>query len=82
MQCELRGMKFVFFAAFMCVLKGKSIKIPTQIGPEYVRHAEDISDISYSQGETFSSTLPVRVKVIKYKNKWKSGKCAHHSEEH
>ena len=50
------------------------------IGPEYVRHAEDISDVSYSQGETFSSTLlgdgkgqtytlgkpklPVRVKVI------------------
>ena len=45
-----------------------------------MRHAEDISDISYSQGETFSSTLlgdgkgqrytsgkpklPVRVKVI------------------
>ena len=64
----------------MCVLKSKPIKIPTEIGPEYVRHTEDISDISYSQGETFSSTLlgdgkgqtytsgkpklPVRVKVI------------------
>ena len=64
----------------MCVLKGKLIKIPTEIGAEYMRHAEDISDVSYSQGETFSSTLlgdgkgqtytlgkpklPVRVKVI------------------
>ena len=73
-------MKSLFFAAFMCVLKGKPIKIPTEIGLEYVRHAQNISDVSYSQGETFSSTLlgdgkgqtytsgkpklPVRVKVI------------------
>ena len=64
----------------MCVLRGKPIKIPTEIAASYVRYAEDISDVSYSQAETFSSTLlgaasgqmftmgkpklPVRVKVI------------------
>ena len=64
----------------MCVLRGKPIKIPTKIAASYVRYAEDISDVSYSQAETFCSTLlgaasgqmfttgkpklPVRVKVI------------------
>ena len=64
----------------MCVLRGKPIIIPTEIAVSYVRYAEDISDVSYSQAETFSSTLlgtasgqmfttvkpklPVRVKVI------------------
>ena len=64
----------------MCVLRGKPIKIPTEIAASYVRYAEDISDVSYSQAETFSSSLlsaasgkmfttgkpklPIRVKVI------------------
>ena len=64
----------------MCVLRGKPIKIPTEIAASYVRYAEDISDVSYSQAETFSSTLlgaasgqmfttgkpklPMRIKVI------------------
>ena len=64
----------------MCVLRGKPIKIPTEIAVSYVRYTEDISDVSYSQAETFPSTLlgaasgqmfttgkpklPVRVKVI------------------
>ena len=64
----------------MCVLRGKPIKILTEIAALYVRYAEDISDVSYSQAEMFSSTLlgatsgqmfttgkpklPVRVKVI------------------
>ena len=64
----------------MCVLRGKPIKIPMEIAVSYVRYTEDISDVSYSQAETFSSTLlgaasgqmfttgkpklPMRVKVI------------------
>ena len=42
----------------MCVLRGKPFKIPTEIAASYVRYAEDISDVSYSQAEMFSSTLP------------------------
>ena len=45
------------FSAFMCVLKGKPIAIDTEISREYVRYAEEIADISYSQAETFSSAL-------------------------
>ena len=41
----------------MCVLKGKPIRIGTEIDPEYVRYAEEIADVSYSQAETFSSAL-------------------------
>ena len=64
----------------MCFLRGKPIKIPTEIAVSYVRYTEDITDVSYSQAETFSSTLlgaasgqmftmgklklPMRVKVI------------------
>ena len=64
----------------MCVLKGKPITIGTEISREYVRYAEEIADISYSQAETFSSALlhpsagptysignpklPVHIKVI------------------
>ena len=47
----------IHLSAFMCVLRGKPIKIPTEIAVSYVRYAEDISDVSYSQAETFSSTL-------------------------
>ena len=64
----------------MCVLHGKPIGIGTEISRQYVQYAEDITDISYSQAETFSSALlnptggpsyalgklklPIRVKVI------------------
>ena len=41
----------------MCVLKGKPFAIGTEITREYVRYAEEIADISYSQAETFSSAL-------------------------
>ena len=73
-------MEIIYISAFMCVLRGKPIKIPTEIAASYVRYAKDISDVSYSQAETSSSTLlgaasgqmfttgkpkfPVRVKVI------------------
>ena len=73
-------MLIIHLSAFICVLRGKPIKIPTEIAVSYVRYAEDISDVSYSQAETFSSTLlgaasgqmftmdkpklPMRVKVI------------------
>ena len=64
----------------MCVVRGKPITIGRHISAQYVRYAEDIADVSYSQAETFSSALfsgssgqqyacskpklPVRVKVI------------------
>ena len=64
----------------MCVLQGRPVSIGTEIDPEYVRYAEEIADVSYSQAETFSSALlnpssgptytigkpklPIRVKVI------------------
>ena len=69
-------MVIIYIAAFMCVFRGKPIKIPTEIAASY----QDISDVSYSHAETFNSTLlgassvqmfttgkpklPVRVKVI------------------
>ena len=71
---------YLYFTAFMCVLKGKPIVTGTEISREYVRYVEEIADVSYSQAETFSSALlhpscgptysigkpklPVRVKVI------------------
>ena len=50
-------MPMIYISAFMCVLRGKPIKIPTKIAASYVRYAKYISDVSYSQAETFSSTL-------------------------
>ena len=41
----------------MCVLQGRPVSIGTEIDPEYVRYAEEIADVSYSQAETFSSAL-------------------------
>ena len=70
----------IFITAFMCVIRGKPIVIGTEITHEYVRYAEEIADVSYSQAKTFSSALlhpssgpvysigkpklPVQVKVI------------------
>ena len=44
-----------FSIAFQCILHGKPLDIPTEITAEYVRFAEEIAAISYSQSETFSS---------------------------
>ena len=41
----------------MCVVRGKPITIGRHISAQYVRYAEDIADVSYSQAETFSSAL-------------------------
>ena len=43
-------MKLLYYAAFMCVLKGKPIVIGTEISREYVCYTEEIADISYSHG--------------------------------
>ena len=44
-----------FTSAFQCILHGNPLEIPMEITAEYVRFAEEIADISYSQSETFSS---------------------------
>ena len=44
-----------FTSAFQCILHGHPFDIPMEITGEYVRFAEEIADISYSQSETFSS---------------------------
>ena len=52
-------MIFPIITAFQCVLNGRPIHIPTQIDVEFVRFAEEITEISYSQSETFSSVSGV-----------------------
>ena len=42
-------------SAFECILKGEPITIPTSIDGSFMRFAEEIAEISYSQSETFSS---------------------------
>ena len=44
-----------FISAFQCILHSRPLDIPTEISADYVRYAEEITDISYSQSETFSS---------------------------
>ena len=46
---------YTYGAAFQCILHAKPLNIPREITAEYVRFAEEIADISYSQSETFSS---------------------------
>ena len=41
--------------SLQCILHAKPLNIPREITAEYVRFAEEIADISYSQSETFSS---------------------------
>ena len=54
--CKLGKCNYYLFpSAFQCVLHGRPIHIPTEITAEFVRYAEEIADISYSQSETFSS---------------------------
>ena len=45
----------LLLSAFQCVLHGEPLNIPTEISADFVRYAEEIADISYSQSETFSS---------------------------
>ena len=49
------SVKTCCFTAFLCVLTGKPMVIPTSIEGKYVRFAEEITEISYSQSETFGS---------------------------
>ena len=48
-------MNIYYVSAFECILKGEPITIPTSIDGSFMRFAEEIAEISYSQSETFSS---------------------------
>ena len=45
----------IFFPAFESVAQGGPLNIPTTICATYVKHAEEIISISYTQSEKFSS---------------------------
>ena len=55
MYSGMEVMSSVVIVAFECVLEGKPIVVPGEISGSFVRHAEEIAEISYSQSETFSS---------------------------
>ena len=44
--CE---MNIYYVSAFECILKGQPITIPTSIDGSFMRFAEEIAEISYSQ---------------------------------
>ena len=48
-------MNIYYVSAFECILKGEPITIPTSIDGSFMRFAEEIAEISYSQSEMFSS---------------------------
>ena len=52
---HLWEMNIYYVSAFECILKGEPITIPTSIDGSFMRFAEEIAEISYSQSETFSS---------------------------
>ena len=52
-----------YIIGFQCILHGNPFNILREITAEYVRFAEEVADISYSQSETFSS-------VSKYEDKY------------
>ena len=63
--CKLGKFNYYLFpSAFQCILHGRPINIPTEITAEFVRYAEEIADISYSQSETFSSVCVFRMFII------------------
>ena len=43
------------FTAFLCVLSARDVNIKNIVAAKYIRFAEEIAEISYSQSETFSS---------------------------
>ena len=51
-----------FFKAFESVASGSPLNIPSQIEAKYVKFAEEIVSISYTQSEKFSS---VSMKIIR-----------------
>ena len=46
---------FQFLLAFQCIANGRPVKIPTEISKEFVKHAEEAVNVSYSHSEMFSS---------------------------
>lgn len=47
--------KCLYSTAFESVASGRPIHIPKIVTGEYIRHAEEIVSISYTQSEKFSS---------------------------
>ena len=46
---------FQFLLAFQCIANGRPVKIPTEISKEFVKHADEVVNISYSHSEMFPS---------------------------
>ena len=54
--------KNISISAFECIATGKPLLIPKSISGEYVRFAEEIVSISYTQSEKFSSVSIMSIK--------------------
>ena len=46
---------YLYISAFESIATGRPVHIPTQIDAEYLKTAEEIISISYTQSEKFSS---------------------------
>ena len=46
-------------SAFECIASGKPLLIPTSISGQYIKFAEEIVSISYTQSEKFSSVSTI-----------------------
>ena len=46
---------YFYISAFESIATGRPLHIPTEIDAEYVKTAEEIISISYTQSEKFSS---------------------------
>ena len=40
--------------AFQCIANGQPLDVPIQISKDFVKHAEEAVNVSYSHSETFS----------------------------
>ena len=55
---------YFYISAFESIATGRPLHIPTEIDAEYVKTAEEIISISYTQSEKFSSVSTCTLKVI------------------
>ena len=62
MSSSINVLLYLFFKAFESMASGLPLNIPSEIEAKYVKFAEEIVSISYTQSEKFSS---VSIKIIK-----------------
>ena len=55
---------YIVISAFESITTGRPLHIPTEIDAEYLKTAEEIISISYTQSEKFSSVSTCAYKVI------------------